>query len=48
MAIAQNITKRDYQEWLEFCRQVQNSTAVNLVETPEEQKLRIKNAKREL
>ncbi|WP_348814075.1 hypothetical protein [Flavobacterium maritimum] len=40
----QNITKRDYDEWLEFCRQVQNSTAVNLVETPEEQKWRKKNA----
>lgn len=47
MATVQNITKRDYQEWLEFCRQVQNSTAVNLIETPEEQKFRIKNAKRD-
>lgn len=38
------ITKRDYNEWLEFCRQVQNATAVNLVEKPEQQKDRIKKA----
>lgn len=38
------ITKRDYNEWLEFCRQVQNATAVNLVEAPEQQNARIKRA----
>lgn len=47
MAVQNVIVKRDYNEWKEFCRQVQNSTAVSLVEKPEEQAFRIKNAKRD-
>lgn len=47
MASNQNITKRDYQEWLEFCKQVQSSTAVNLVESASDQKFRITNALRD-
>jgi hypothetical protein len=38
------ITKRDYNEWLEFCSQVQNSAAVAFNDTEETQKLRIKRA----
>lgn len=38
------ITKRDYNEWLEFCRRVQESTAVALNESEDEQKQRIKRA----
>jgi len=44
---APNITKKDYQEWLDFCATVQNSTAINLFEAPEEQNWRIKNALRD-
>lgn len=47
MSSNQSITKRDYQEWLDFCKQVQSSTAVSLVETEAEQKFRITNAKRD-
>lgn len=36
------ITKRDYNEWLEFCQQVQSKTAVSFSETEAEQKARIK------
>lgn len=39
------ITKRDYQEWLEFCKQVQNATSVSFNESETEQKARIKKAK---
>ncbi len=38
----QIINKRDYNEWLEFCRQVQSATAVAINETDAEQKARIK------
>ncbi len=38
------ITKRDYNEWLEFCSQVQNSAAVAFNDTEKTQKLRIKRA----
>ncbi|KFF13108.1 hypothetical protein IW15_10115 [Chryseobacterium soli] len=41
---ATNITRRDYNEWLEFCAQVQNSTAVAFNDTEELQKIRIKRA----
>lgn len=42
MAKQQVITKRDYNDWLEFCRQVQTATAVAINETEDEQKARIK------
>lgn len=38
------ITKRDYNEWLEFCDQVQNSTSVAFNDTEDTQKARIKKA----
>ncbi|HUH35136.1 MAG TPA: hypothetical protein VL022_04820 [Moheibacter sp.] len=41
------ITKRDYNEWLEFCRQVQSSTAVSVGETEKDQAERIKRAKKD-
>lgn len=43
----QVITKRDYNEWLEFCRQVQSSTSVKLNESEQEQKERVKKAKKD-
>ena len=38
----QNITKRDYNEWLEFCKQLQASTAVSfsIMKKPREQELK--------
>lgn len=45
--MAEAINKRDYNEWLEFCRQVQNATAITLNESPKEQQQRIKNALRD-
>lgn len=47
MAQQVSITKRDYQEWMEFCKQVQNTTAVNLVETIKEKNTRIVRGKKE-
>lgn len=41
------ITKRDYNEWLEFCQQVQNATSVAINESPQQQKDRIKQALKE-
>ena len=38
------ITKRDYNEWLEFCQRVQESTTVALNETPDQQNQRKKRA----
>ena len=38
------ITKRDYNEWLEFCSQVQNSSSVAFNETEETQQIRITRA----
>lgn len=40
----QNITKRDYNEWLEFCKQLQASTAVSFFDNEETQRARIKRA----
>lgn len=40
--MAEPITKRDYQEWLKFCEQVQQSTGVRFSETKKEQQARIK------
>lgn len=41
------ITRRDYNEWLEFCKQVQDSTSVTFNENEEEQTKRIARAKRD-
>jgi hypothetical protein len=38
----EQIKKRDYQQWLDFCTQVQNSTSVKLNESKQDQKARIK------
>ena len=42
--VGTNDHKRDYNEWLEFCSQVQNSAAVAFNDTEETQQLRIKRA----
>lgn len=47
MGLNQNISKRDYQEWLDFCKQIQGATGVNFGEKQEDQKFRITNAKRD-
>lgn len=38
------ITKRDYKEWLEFCKRVQNSTGIRFNESNNEQNTRKKRA----
>ena len=43
-ANTQNITKRDYNEWLEFCKQLQSSTAVAFNDNEHTQNIRIKKA----
>lgn len=41
------IERRTYDDWKLFCDQVQDSTAVNVSETPEQQKYRITRAKKD-
>lgn len=42
--MAELITKRDYKEWLEFCKRVQNSTGIRFNEEQSEQNARKKRA----
>lgn len=42
--MAELITKRDYKEWLEFCKRVQNSTGIRFNEEQSEQNERKKRA----
>lgn len=42
--MAAKITREQYNEWKEFCAQVQASTTVNIFESKEEQQARIKRA----
>ncbi len=44
MAVAADITKRDYKGWIDFCDQVRNSTSVTINESKAEQQKRINRA----
>lgn len=45
--MAEKITKKDYQEWLQFCSRVQASTGVNFSETKDIQAKRKKECKKD-